>query len=129
MQRIFVVGRLTKDPELKTTNSGKEVCKFTVAEDGRKNKDGEKKTTFFRCEAWNAAAALINTYFHKGDGIIVVGRHECDRGTDKDGSKRDYWTLKTEDIVFPPGKGKGGQNDSSNAFSDEVDANAGDLPF
>lgn len=129
MNKIFITGRLTRDPELKTTNSGTEVCNFTVAVDRRKKKDAEKETDYFDVSAWTKLGSFVSTYFHKGDGINIEGRMESRKYVDKDGNNRTAWGVTAENIEFPHSKSKGGQNDSSNAFSEEVDANAGDLPF
>ena len=129
MNKIIITGRLTLDPELETTNSGTEVCNFTVAVDRRKRKDAEKKTDYFDVTAWTKLGAFVNSYFRKGDGINIEGRMESRKYVDKDGNNRTAWGVTAENIEFPHGKGKGGQNDSSSAFSEEVDANTSDLPF
>ena len=74
MNKIVICGRLTKDPELRTTNNGTEVCGFTVAVDRRIKKNSEKETDFIDCTAWEKTGVFVNTYFHKGDGITVEGR-------------------------------------------------------
>lgn len=129
MNKIIITGRLTRDPELKTTNSGTEVCNFTVAVDRRKRKDAEKETDYFDVSAWTKLGSFVNVYFHKGDGINIEGRMESRKYVDKDGNNRTAWGVTAENIEFPHGKGKGGQSDSSSAFTEEVDASDGDLPF
>jgi len=98
MNNISIMGRLTRDPELTTTQSGVEMCKYTVAVDEQKGKNGDKKTNFFSCVAFNQGAAFVNKYFKKGDGIIVHGRMESNK-SEKDG--RIYWTLVAEKHDFP----------------------------
>ena len=69
MNICIVDGRLVRDPELKTGASGKEFCKFTIASDRKKGKDGNKVTDYIDCTAFNATGAFIAKYYHKGDGI------------------------------------------------------------
>ena len=98
MNNISIMGRLTRDPELTTTQSGVEMCKYSVAVDRQKDKSGNKKTDFFNCVAFSQGGAFVNKYFHKGDGIIVHGRMESNK-SEKDG--KTYWTLVAEKHDFP----------------------------
>lgn len=131
MNKIIITGRITHDMELKTSSSGTEYMNFSMAVDrNRKDKDGNRQTDFFKVSVFNKTAAFVNTYFHKGDGINVVGRMESDKYTDKDGVERIGWTVKAEDVEFPHGKGKGG-SDGSGTTSEPValTGNDADLPF
>lgn len=128
MNRIIITGRISQDLEIKVANSGSELMKFSVAVDRRKKKDAERETDFFPCVAFGKTANFIKQYWNKGDGINIEGRMES-RKYEKDGQKRIVWNLVVDNVEFPHGKGNVGQNDSSGAFSDEVDANAGELPF
>lgn len=98
MNNISIMGRLTRDPELTTSQSGVEMGKYTVAVDRQKDKNGNKKTDFFNCVAFGQGGAFVQKYFHKGDGIIVHGRMESNK-SEKDG--RIYWTLVAEKHDFP----------------------------
>ena len=98
MNNISIMGRLTRDPELTTGQSGVEMCKYSVAVDRQKDKNGNRKTDFFNCVAFGQGGAFVNKYFHKGDGIIVHGRMESNK-SEKDG--RIYWTLMAEKHDFP----------------------------
>lgn len=114
MNKIFIIGRLCKDAELKVTDSGKEYANFSVAVDRRyKNKDGEteKQTDFFDCTAWCKSGVFVNQYFHKGDGITIEGRMESRKYTDKDGNKRVFWGVTCENVEFPVGGKKSGATD------------------
>lgn len=106
MNIAIVDGRLVRDPELKTGASGKEFCKFTIASDRKKDKDGNKVSDFIDCTAFNATGAFIAKYYHKGDGIQLIGRFESDKYTDKNGQNRTTWGLTVEQAFFPLGKGK-----------------------
>ena len=93
MNKWIGMGRITKDIDLQTTKTGTEYCKFTVAIDREKDKNGDKKTDFVDCTAWNKTAAFVQKYWKKGDGIIVLGRFESDKYTGKDGISRTNWSV------------------------------------
>lgn len=125
---------MTKDPELRSTGSGVEVCGFTVAVDRRAGKDGEKKCDFIDCTAWRKTGVFIDKYFKKGDGITVVGRMESERYQDKDGNNRTAWKVTVDEVEFHFGK-KGGSdfsatsNDGGSEQFAPVADDGGDLPF
>lgn len=131
MNRIIITGRLTKDPELRTTTTGTEVCNFTVAVDRRKKKDADRETDYFDVSAWTKLGSFVNTYFRKGDGITVEGRMESRKYVDKDGNNRTSWGLTAEQVEFGLGKGKSSQSSPTPpaTFTDVSDAGSGDLPF
>lgn len=93
MNSCNFTGRLTKDPELKTTQSGKKYTRFCLAVDGFKDKDGNKTADFVDCIAWNKSAEIIAQYARKGSKLGVSGRYHTTT-YDKDGEKR-----KSVDIV------------------------------
>lgn len=140
MNRIIITGRITKDTELKVTDSGKEYCNFSVAVDRRfKPKEGEEKQVdFFDCTAWGKSGAFVDKYFGKGDGITIEGRMESRKYTDKDGNKRVFWGITCESVEFPMGGNKkngadqnepnGTAADGSNTFA-PVDDGDGEIPF
>lgn len=104
MNNIIIAGRLTRDPELRATQSGVEVCNFSVAVDRRFKVDGERKADFFDCVAWRKTAAFVAKYFNKGDGITISGHMESREWTDKEGRKRISWELHCDDVEFALGR-------------------------
>ena len=90
LNHITIMGRLTRDPELRRTGSGVAVASFTVAVDrdfgGRDG--GEKETDFIDCVAWRQTGEFVSKYFTKGRMIVVSGRLQIRSWTDKDGNKR-----------------------------------------
>lgn len=94
MNKVILIGRITKDIEVKNTSNGNTFCRFTVAVD-RKFKDasGNKQTDFINCVAWRKTAELIGTYFKKGSRIAVVGALQTG-SYEKDGQK-----VNTVDVV------------------------------
>ncbi len=100
MNSIIITGRLTADPELKTTPNGTDVTQFTVAVDRAYKSGGEKQTDFFRVIAWRGTAEFICRYFGKGRPILVQGEMNNRQYNDKDGNKRDWWEIKAERVEF-----------------------------
>ena len=114
MNIITLAGRLTAEPELKTTNSGLEVMSFTIAVNRRFAKQDEQETDFINCVAWRKTAVFISTYFHKGDGINLVGRLESRKWTDSDGRNRTSYEVIVDNVEFPLGKSR---NSTENGYS------------
>ena len=134
MNKVIIIGRLVRDPELKVCNSGTEVCSFTVAVDRRmKDANGEKATDFIDCTAWSKSGVFVNTYFRKGDGISVEGRMESRKWVDKDGNNRVSWGVSCDNVEFVPGKGSESGSDSAapaqSGFSEVGGSDGGELPF
>lgn len=129
MNKISIMGRLTKDVELRTAQAGNEFGVFTVAVDNYKGKDKEKTVDYFDCIAGGKAGVFINQYFHKGDGIVVHGEMHRSEYQDKDGNKRISWKLSVKEVEFPLGKGKGGTESVTTAPSYVEMPNDGELPF
>ena len=127
MNKWIGMGRITKDIDLQTTKTGTEYCKFTVAIDREKDKNGDKKTDFVDCTAWNKTAAFVQKYWKKGDGIIVLGRFESDKYTGKDGISRTNWSVNVREVYFPASKGKSEQTNSDVANFQDI--NPSDIPF
>ena len=89
MNKCMLVGRITRDPEMRQTQSGVAVANFTVAVDRRfKNKDGEYDTDFISCVVWRSTAEFVSKYFRKGDPIAVVGSVQTRSWEDDTGNKR-----------------------------------------
>lgn len=102
---ITIMGRLTRDPELRRTNSGKPVASFTVAVDRDFAPDGqEKQTDFIDCVAWQGTAEFVDKYFNKGSMIVVAGRLQLRDWTDKDGNKRRTAEIVASSVYFGESK-------------------------
>ena len=101
----IIMGRLTRDPELRRTNSGKPVAGFTVAVDRDYAPEGqEKETDFIDCVAWNGTAEFVDKYFKKGNMIAVQGRLQIRNWTDKDGNKRKTAEILVSNVYFGESK-------------------------
>jgi single-strand DNA-binding protein len=88
LNHITIMGRMTRDPELRRTGSGVAVASFTVAVDRDFGNSGEKETDFIDCVAWRQTGEFVNKFFAKGSMIVVSGRLQIRSWTDKDGNKR-----------------------------------------
>lgn len=105
LNKIIVMGRLTKTPELKSTQSGVSVTSFTLAVDRDfKDKDGEKATDFIDVVAWRGTAEFVSKYFNKGRMAIVEGRLQLRDWKDKDGNNRRSAEINAENVYFGDSK-------------------------
>lgn len=133
MNLVILVGRLTRDPELRNTSSGTEVANFTVAVDRFAKKGEDNQCDFIDCVAWRQSGVFVNTYFHKGDGIIVEGRLESRKWQDKDGNNRVSWEVVCDNVAFPPSKknNNGGEASALGVIDgiSEILDDTGELPF
>jgi single-strand DNA-binding protein len=94
------MGRLTADPELRQTQSGTSLCKFSIAVDRPVRQGEEKKSDFFDCTAWGKTAEFICRYFSKGKLIHIDGRLQKDSWTDQNGQKRYNVVIVAENVSF-----------------------------
>jgi single-strand DNA-binding protein len=101
--KVILGGRLTADPELKTTTTGTSVCNFTVAVNRKVARDEERKADFITCTAWRKTAEFIASYFHKGDSIVVEGGLQV-RSWEKDGKKHYATEVIVNEATFVDGK-------------------------
>ena len=100
LNAIFLHGRLTVDPELKSTSGGISYCNFTVAVDGFAKKGEDKPTDFFNCVAWRNTAEMICKYFRKGKEIVISGEMHSNKYTDNDGNNRIAWKVNVNSVDF-----------------------------
>lgn len=114
INNVTLVGRLTKDVELKQTNSGTSVASFSLAvERNRKDQNGNKETDFFDCVAWRGQADVIAKYTQKGSMLGIDGRLEQQRWEDKNGNKRSSVKIVVENLQLF-GSGNQNQNQQQN---------------
>lgn len=104
MNKVELIGRLTKDPEVKLTTNQTAYCNFTVAVDRRfKDKDGQRQSDFINCVAWKQTADFINKYFHKGSRIGLCGSIQT-RSYEKDGQKVFITEVLVDEVEFVESK-------------------------
>ena len=106
LNNITIMGRLTRDPELRRTGSGIAVTGFTVAvdRDYKSGSGGDTETDFIDCVAWRQAGEFVGKYFKKGRMILVSGRLQIRSWTDKDGNKRLTPEVVADNVYFADSK-------------------------
>ena len=106
LNTITIMGRLTRDPELRRTGSGVAVTNFTVAvdRDFAPKDGGERETDFIDCVAWRQTGEFVSKYFSKGKLIVVHGRLEIRNWTDNDGNKRRSAEVNATNVYFGEGR-------------------------
>lgn len=99
VNRVVLIGRLTRDPELRTTNTGRNVVEFSIAVQKRiKPQDGSPDADFFRIKAWGQTADYVNNYIHKGRLVAVDGRLETRKWTDQNGTNRESVEVVADNV-------------------------------
>ncbi len=142
INNVVLMGRLTYEPELRTTTSGVLICRFQIAVERNYTPKGEeRKADFIDITAWRQTAEFICRYFHKGSMIALTGSIQTDNFTDKDGNKRKSVTVVANEVSFCGSKSES-ENNTNAAFTqpapsyaaadnsdfEEID-NDDDLPF
>ena len=122
LNHVIIMGRLTRDPELRYTQSQTPVASFTLAvdRDFASRDSGEKQTDFIDCVAWRSTAEFISKYFSKGSMAVVAGRLQIRDWVDKENNKRRNSEIIVENIYF--GDSKRRDSDSSSVDSFGYDA-------
>ena len=146
LNHIVIMGRLTRDPELRYTQSQIPVASFRVAVDRDFGRGEERQTDFIDCVAWRSTGEFVSKYFQKGSMAVVSGRLQMRDWTDKDGGKRRSAEVVAENVYFGDSKkdfestgsfapaadmGFSGGYSAPVAGSDfaEIEDDDGDLPF
>ena len=114
LNSVNIMGNLTRDPELKYTNSGKSVCNLSIANNRVYTKNGEKVTevSYFDIEVWGVIAENCAKFLSKGSGIIVEGRLKQDRW-EKDGKTQSRVRIAANNVHFMPKRGESSQAQQS----------------
>lgn len=150
LNKIFIMGRLTRDPELRRTQSGTPVTSFSLAVDRDfKSQSGEKETDFIDVVAWRATAEFVAKYFTKGRMAVVEGRLQIRDWQDRDGNKRRSAEVIADNVYFGDSRRDNGGDNGGYAGNSgysapaggyappvgggsgfaEIDEEDGDLPF
>lgn len=106
LNHIVLMGRLTRDPELRRTGNGTAVTSFTLAvdRDFAPKDGGERETDFIDCVAWRSTGEFVNKYFKKGSMAVVAGRLQIRAWTDKEGNKRRSAEVLADSVYFGEAK-------------------------
>lgn len=135
MNIVILHGRLTADPTIRQSNSGKSIAGFTVAVDGYKDKDGNKQTDFIRCTAFGQTGDMLARYWTKGKEIALEGNLRQNDYTDNNGTKHNSYQVVVNRVHFCGSKSdnqQGGQqqNSAQPDFGEyEEVLNDGEIPF
>lgn len=127
LNHITIMGRLTRDPELRRTGSGIAVASFTVAvdRDFADKQSGEKETDFIECVAWRQTGEFVSKYFTKGRMAVVSGRLQIRSWTDKDGNKRRTAEIVADNVYFGDSKR---EESSGNSYGGNYGQQSGGYP-
>lgn len=106
MNKITIIGNLTRDPELRTTSSGVQVCSFTVAVNRRRTDGNQPEADFFRVTAWRQLAEICGKYLAKGRKVAVVGSVSVSTYQGNDGQTKASMEVTADDIEFLTPKGE-----------------------
>ena len=133
LNHIVIMGRLTRDPELRTTQAGVSVTSFTVAVDrdfgGRDG--GERQTDFIDCVAWRSTGEFVSKYFHKGSMMVVSGRLQSRKWQDREGNNRTSWEINADNVYFGESRRDGDSSRdsySNNTYSSSYDSGKSSVP-
>lgn len=143
VNHVVLVGRLTRDPELRKTTSDQSVVSFTLAVNGRPGKDGKENTSFIGCQAWSYTADNVAKYTHKGSLVAVDGRLQQRTYMSKDNRKVSVVEVVADTVQFleprrQSERGESAPDEGGDAFSapnkadapiEGIDSSDDDLPF
>lgn len=104
MNKVIMMGRLTKDPEIRYAQSGSAIAGFSIAVDRRFKRDGEPDADFFNCSAFGKTAEFLEKYVHKGTKVVIDGRLQNDTYTNKDGVKVTATKILVDSMEFAESK-------------------------
>ena len=135
MNKIILMGRLTKDPEITSTASGTTIARFSIAVDRRFKREGDPEADFFSCNAFGKTAEFIERYLKKGTKVTLDGRMENNNYTNKEGQKVYDNRVIVNEIEFAESKNAASNNaaqeqqTSSDDFLNVPDGLVEELPF
>ena len=136
MNKLTIIGNLTRDPELRTTTTGKSVCSFTVAVNRRRKVEGQPEADFFKVSAWNERADVCSKYLAKGRKVCVIGPVSVHTYNAQDGTTRAEMEVQADEVEFLSSKDENAQNKPSEAPKQnvpkgytQVEMDTEELPF
>lgn len=127
---VALMGRMTYEPELRSTPNGVSVLRFQVACDRNYQKDSQnRQADFIDCVAWRQTAEFISRYFHKGSMIAVEGTLQTSNYTDKDGNKRKQIEVLANNVSFCGGKSENGSQGTQGAQNEQYTQNGMNIDY
>ena len=139
MNKVILMGRLTRDPEVRVSNGEKQttIGRFSIAVDRRFKREGQAEADFFNCTTFGKQAEFVEKYLHKGTKVVVVGSIQNDNYTNKDGQQVYSIQIMVDEVEFAESKNSSNQNAPAGAsapvqndsFLNVPDGIVEDLPF
>jgi len=129
MNKVIMIGRLTRDPEVSSSVSGTAFARFSIAVDRRFKREGEPDADFFNCTSFGKQAEFVERYLKKGTKVVVTGRIQNDNYTNKEGQKVYSVRIMVEEIEFAESKNASSDGGSYNSGSSSQGSNGGGNDF
>ena len=129
MNKLTIIGNLTRDPELRTTPNGVNVCSFSVAVKKKNHRDGEPEADFFDVTAWRERGEVCAKFLSKGKKVCVIGAVSVETFTGNDGTTRAKMKVNAEEVEFLSSRQTEQKVDQGSGFQDVTDSVDSDLPF
>ena len=131
MNKVIIMGRLTRDPEISSSTNGTTFARYSVAVDRRFKREGDPDADFFNCTSFGKQAEFVERYLKKGTKVVVTGRLQNNNYTQKDGSKVYSVQIMVEDVEFAESKKADGSEStaSSDDFLNLPEGLVEELPF
>lgn len=131
MNKVIMMGRLCRDPEVSSSTSGTTFARYSIAVDRKIKTEGQPEADFFTCTSFGKQAEFVEKYLKKGTKIVITGRLQNDSYTNKDGQKVNATKIITEEVEFAESKREGQteQRTENNDFLSIPDGLVDDLPF
>lgn len=128
MNKVILMGRLVKDPEVTVSANGTSIAKFSIAVDRKFKREGEPEADFFNCVSFGNQAQFVENYLHKGTKVVVTGRIQNNNYTNKEGRKVYEVRIMVEEIEFAESKGES-KEEKKNDFINIPEGLTEELPF
>ncbi len=135
MNKVFLIGRLTQDPQTQTLDSGTTLCRFSIAVNRNYSRDGEAQADFINVVAWNATAQNCGKFLSKGSQVAVAGSIQTG-SYERDGVRRQTFDIRADQVEFLSRPNSGGQAQQGTTSAKksidqltEVDTGDDDMPF
>ncbi len=129
MNKIFLIGRLTASPTIKTTTTGKKVVSFSLAVSDGKDQSGQNLTQYFNCTAWAKTADIIESYVQKGQLISIVGKLQNRTWDKPDGTKAYTTDILVNELEMLSSKGSNTSVDEPKGETNVDDIDVSNMPF
>ena len=131
MNKVIIMGRLTRDPEVSSSTNGTTFARYSVAVDRRFKREGDPDADFFNCTSFGKQVEFVERYLKKGTKVVVTGRLQNNNYTQKDGSKVYSVQIMVEDVEFAESKKADGSEStaSSDDFLNLPEGLVEELPF